>query len=151
MASGTAFEKLSLISQLTRFGYNAAQQNTQCDLGEIMEHKQFETLVKEACQQENLPQALAILKACEEQEVAEVAESLTGQFALAEVEGEKRIYHVTVQENEQGEEQEFVEHVMNEGDDVIRFVAWFFDAMFEVKRKDTYQAAGKTYQQPKRS
>ncbi|WP_194435696.1 hypothetical protein [Vibrio fluminensis] len=116
-----------------------------------MEHKEFEALVKDACQQENLPQALAILKASDDQEVAEVAESLTGQFALAEVDDEKRIYHVTMQENEQGEEQEFVEHVMNEGDDVIRFVAWFFDAMFEVKRKDTYQAAGKTYQQPKRS
>ncbi|MGF1909958.1 hypothetical protein L4C38_10990 [Vibrio kasasachensis] len=116
-----------------------------------MEHKEFEELVKEACLQENLPQALAILKASEDQEVAETAESLVGQFALAEAEGEKRIYHVTVQVDEHGEEQEFVEHVMNEGDDVIRFVAWFFDVMFDVKRKDTYQAAGKTYQQPKRS
>ncbi|EGU41958.1 hypothetical protein VII00023_00075 [Vibrio ichthyoenteri ATCC 700023] len=116
-----------------------------------MEHKEFEELVKEASQQESLPQALAILKASEDQEVAEAAESLAGQFSLAEVDGEKRIYHVTTHEDEQGEEQEFVEHVMNEGDEVIRFVAWFFDAMFEVKRKDTYQAAGKTYLQPKRS
>ncbi|WP_434999335.1 hypothetical protein ACRZ5S_16090 [Vibrio scophthalmi] len=116
-----------------------------------MEHKEFEELVKAASQQEALPQALTILKASEDQEVAEAAASLAGQFSLAEVDGEKRIYHVTTHEDEQGEEQEFVEHVMNEGDEVIRFVAWFFDAMFEVKRKDTYQAAGKTYLQPKRS
>ncbi|KOO04837.1 hypothetical protein [Vibrio nereis] len=115
-----------------------------------MEQKEFEQLVKALCEKESLPQALEMLKTSEDEEVAAAAESLTGQFALAEVEGEKRIYHVTLQENEQGEEQEFIEHVMNEGDDVIRFVAWFFDAMFEVKRKDTYQAAGKTYQQPKR-
>ena len=120
-------------------------------LGDIMEHKEFEELVKAASQQEALPQALAVLKASEDQEVAEAAASLAGQFSLAEVDGEKRIYHVTTHEDEQGEEQEFVEHVMNEGDEVIRFVAWFFDAMFEVKRKDTYQAAGKTYLQPKRS
>lgn len=116
-----------------------------------MELKEFETLVTQLCEKENLPQALEVLKACEEQDVAEAAQSLSGQFALAEVEGAKRIYHVTVQTNEQGEEQEFVEHVMDEGDDVIRFVAWFFDVMFDVKRKDTYQLAGKTYQQPKRS
>lgn len=116
-----------------------------------MEHKEFEALVKTLCEKENLPQALEILKASEDSEVAEAANSLTGQFALAEVDGDKRIYHVTVQTNEQGEEQEFVEHVMDEGDDVIRFVAWFFDVMFDVKRKDTYQIAGKTYQQPKRA
>ena len=116
-----------------------------------MEYKQFEDLVKEASQQDALPQVLAILKASDDQEVADAAESLTGQFSLAEVDGEQRIYHVTTLENDQGEEQEFVEHVMNEGDDVIRFVAWFFDVMFEVKCKDTYQAAGKTYLQPKRS
>lgn len=116
-----------------------------------MDQKEFELLVKALCEKPSLPEALELLKASEDEDVAEAAQSLTGQFALAEVDGEKRIYHVTVQENEQGEEQEFIEHVMNEGDDVIRFVAWFFDAMFGVKRKDTYQAAGKTYQQPKRA
>lgn len=116
-----------------------------------MEHKEFETLVKSLCETENLPQALELLKASGESEVAEAAQSLAGQFALAEVDGAKRIYHVTTQENEQGEEQEFVEHVMDEGDDVIRFVAWFFDVMFDVKRKDTYLLAGKTYTQPKRA
>ncbi len=116
-----------------------------------MQQNEFEALVKSLCEKENLPQALEQLKACEDEEVSQVAESLTGQFALAEIEGKKRIYHVTLQQNEQGEEQEFVEHVMNEGDDVIKFVAWFFDANFDVKQKDTYQAAGKTYKQPKRS
>ncbi|WP_394246148.1 hypothetical protein [Vibrio profundi] len=116
-----------------------------------MQHSEFETLVKTICEQENLPQALELLKKYEDTEVSESAESLTGQFALAEVEGEKRIYHVTLQENEQGEEQEFIEHVMNEGDDLIKFAAWFFESMFEVKQKETYQAAGKTYKQPKRS
>lgn len=116
-----------------------------------MEYNQFEALVLSLCEQQTLPQALVILKTCDDQEVAQAADSLTGQFALAETEGARRIYHVTLQENEQGEEQEFVEHVMDEGDDVIRFVAWFFEAMFDVKRKDTYQAAGKTYQQPKRA
>lgn len=115
-----------------------------------MLQNEFELLVKQLCEKENLPQVLECLKSSDDPEVAEAAESLSGQFALAEVEGEKRIYHVTVQTNEQGQEEEFVEHVMNEGDDVIRFVAWFFYAMFNVKQKETYQAAGKTYRQPKR-
>lgn len=115
-----------------------------------MEHKEFEALVKALCEKTSLPEALELMKTCEDEAIAEAAQSLAGQFALAEVEDEKRIYHVTVEENEQGEEQEFVEHIMNEGDDVIRFVAWFFDAMFDLKRKDTYQLAGKTYQQPKK-
>ncbi len=116
-----------------------------------MEHKEFETLVIALCEQKTLPQALELLKNSEDEEIVAAAESLSGQFALAEVDNEKRIYHVTVQENEQGEEQEYVEHVMNESDDVIRFVAWFFDVMFDVKRKETYQTAGKSYQQPKRA
>lgn len=111
----------------------------------------FKTLVKTLCQQPSLPQALELLKANDEQEVAEAAHSLTGQFALAEVNGEKRIFHVTVDKDESGKEQEFVEHIMNEGEDVIKFVAWFFYTMFDVKEKETYQAVGKTYQQPKRS
>ncbi|PJC87110.1 hypothetical protein CSW98_04185 [Vibrio sp. HA2012] len=115
-----------------------------------MLQNEFETLVKQLCAQENLPQALELLKASDDTEIAEAAHSLAGQFALAEAEGEKRIYHMTVQENAQGEQEEFVEYVMNEGDDIIIFVAWFFYSMFDVKQKETYQAAGKTYRQPKR-
>lgn len=114
-----------------------------------MQQNEFETLLKEIIQQENMPKALELLKACEEEEVAQAAQSLTGQFGLAEVDGEKRIYHITVQEDESGEEQEYVEHVMNEGDNLIKFAAWFFETFFEIKQKDTYVAAGKTYQQPK--
>ncbi|MEZ9201424.1 hypothetical protein AB4151_03325 [Vibrio splendidus] len=116
-----------------------------------MQQNEFEVLVKAICALDGLPQALELLKSNEDTEVAEAAGSLTGQFALAEVEGEKRIYHVTLQENEQGEEQEYIEHVMNEGDDLIKFAAWFFETMFELKQKDTYQIASKTYRQPKRS
>ncbi|HAS6038092.1 TPA: hypothetical protein RQK07_000292 [Vibrio vulnificus] len=116
-----------------------------------MQQNEFEQLVKQICQQESLPKALELLKACDDEEVAEAATSLSGQFALAEVDGEKRIYHVTLQENEAGEETEYVEHVMNEGEHLVKFAAWFFDVMFEIKTKETYQAAGKTYQQPKRS
>ncbi|MCA0936447.1 hypothetical protein LCL85_12980 [Vibrio alginolyticus] len=115
-----------------------------------MQQNEFETLLKEIIQQENMPKALELLKASEEEEVAQAAQSLTGQFGLAEVDGEKRIYHITVQEDESGEEQEYVEHVMNEGDNLIKFAAWFFETFFEIKQKDTYVAAGKTYQQPKR-
>ncbi|MBD0786211.1 hypothetical protein HUO09_07630 [Vibrio sp. Y2-5] len=115
-----------------------------------MQQNEFEALVTSLCEKENLPQALELLKASEDTEVAEAAQSLSGQFAVAEVDGEQRIYHVFLQQDEQGEEQEFVEHIMNEGDDVIKFVAWFFDIHFDVKQKDTYQAAGKTYKQPKR-
>ncbi|MGR5069167.1 MULTISPECIES: hypothetical protein [Vibrio] len=115
-----------------------------------MQQNEFETLLKEIDQTETLPQALELLKACEEEEIAQAAQSLTGQFGLAEVEGEKRIYHITVHQDESGEEQEFVEHVMNEGDQLIKFSAWFFETFFEIKQKDTYKAAGKTYQQPKR-
>lgn len=116
-----------------------------------MVHNEFEALVKELCQKETLPEALALLKSCEDTDVAEVAESLTGQFALAEVEGEKRIYHVTLQENDNGEQEEYVEHIMNEGEDIIYFVAWFFSSMFDLKQKDVYQAAGKTFKQRKKS
>lgn len=116
-----------------------------------MQQSEFEVLVKQLCEQDDLPQALEVLVTCEDEEVAEAAKSLIGQFALAEVEGQQRVYHVTLQENDAGEEEEFVEHVMNAGDDVIKFVAWFFESMFELKQKDTYQAAGKTYKQPKRS
>ncbi|MDA9557250.1 hypothetical protein N9R79_07080 [Vibrio sp.] len=115
-----------------------------------MEHKEFEVLVKSAAAETALPQALALLTASADAEVSAAAESLSGQFALADVEGEKRIYHISTHLNEQDEEEEFVEFIMNEGDDVIQFVAWFFDVQFDVKRKDTYQAAGKTYKQPKR-
>ena len=115
-----------------------------------MQQDQFETLVKSLCQKENLPQVLEALKACEEQEIAEAAASLTGQFKLAEINGENRIYHVSLQENDEGEEQEYAEWIMNDGDDVIKFVAWFFFDMFDIKQKDVYQAAGRTYQQPKR-
>ncbi|MGF1692691.1 hypothetical protein [Photobacterium kagoshimensis] len=115
-----------------------------------MQQDHFVELVKELSQKENLPQVLEALKAVEDQEVAEAAVSLTGQFSLAEIEGEKRIYHVFTEANDDGEEQEYAEWVMNEDDDVMVFIAWFFYAMFEMKQKDTYQAAGRTYQQPKR-
>ncbi|CAM3041128.1 hypothetical protein [Vibrio mytili] len=115
-----------------------------------MQQNEFEILVKQLVQQDTMPQALELLKTCDEQEIAEVAQSLTGQFALAEVEGEKRIYHVTTQTDDAGVEQEYVEHVMNEGDHLVKFAAWFFETFFEIKQKDTYVAAGKTYHQPKR-
>ncbi|MBD1577761.1 MULTISPECIES: hypothetical protein [Vibrio] len=116
-----------------------------------MQHEEFETLVKTLCTLNEVPQVLKFLQMNSDEDVSEAAKSLSGQFALAEVEGENRIYHVTNELDEQGVEQEYVEHIMNEGDDVIRFVAWFFEIMFEVKMKETYQAAGKAYVQPKRS
>ncbi|WP_413283389.1 hypothetical protein [Vibrio sp. MA40-2] len=116
-----------------------------------MLQQEFENVVKQLSQLDTLPQVLEQLAKNDDQEIASAAQSLTGQFALAEVEGEKRIYHVTLQPNSEGEQQEFVEHVMNEGDEVIHFIAWFFYVMFEVKHKETFQAAGKTYKQPKRS
>ncbi|MDF2155363.1 hypothetical protein [Vibrio sp. CAU 1672] len=115
-----------------------------------MQQNEFELLVKNVCQQESMPAALELLKANENEEIAQAAQSLTGQFGLAEVAGEKRIYHVTLQKDESGVEQEYVEHVMNEGDHLVKFAAWFFETFFEIKQKDTYSAAGKTYQQPKR-
>ncbi|HHI5409944.1 TPA: hypothetical protein ACPXMY_001382 [Vibrio metoecus] len=116
-----------------------------------MQQSQFEALIKLLCEQTTLPAALTLLKNSEDEAIAEAAQSLSGQFALAEVEGEQRIYHVTTEVDEQGEEQEYVEHIMNEGDDVVKFVVWFFDGFFDIKQKDIYQAAGKTYKQPKRS
>lgn len=106
---------------------------------------EFENIVTSCQEQGNLPKALEWLKACEHQEIASAASALSGQFALAEVEGQQRIYHVFSEVNDQGEEQEYLDHIMNEGDDVIRFVAWFFYSQFDIKDKDTYQAAGKTY------
>ncbi|GAD79719.1 hypothetical protein [Vibrio ezurae] len=114
-----------------------------------MNQSEFTQLVVLASQCDDLPQALQLLQECEYEEVSEVALSLKGQFAVAEVEGEQRVYHVTTQQ-EGDDLQEFVEHIMNTDEHVIRFVAWFFDAYFDVKQSDTYKMAGKTYQQPKR-
>ncbi|KLV03347.1 hypothetical protein ABT56_19680 [Photobacterium aquae] len=116
-----------------------------------MLHDEFETLVKSLCETAGLPEALALLKQQEDEAIVEAANSLAGQFQLAEIEGEQRIYHVSMQENDNGEEEEYAEWIMNVGDDVIKFVAWFFYDQFEIKAKDVYQAAGRTYQQPKRS
>ncbi|GEA60828.1 hypothetical protein [Vibrio comitans] len=115
-----------------------------------MNQNEFEQLVKSASQCADLPSALLLLQECEYEEVSEVALSLKGQFAVAEVDGEQRVYHVTTQQ-EGDDLQEFVEHIMNTDEHVIRFVAWFFDAYFDVKQRDSYKLAGKTYQQPKRS
>ncbi|OEE61857.1 hypothetical protein A1OK_08865 [Enterovibrio norvegicus FF-454] len=117
-----------------------------------MEQQDFETLVKALCEKTSLPEALEVLKACDDAEVAEAASSMTGQFSLAETEsGVNRVYHVFTELNDEGKEEEYVEHVMNVGDDVIVFVAWFFYTQFEIKNRDTYAAAGRTYKQPKRS
>ncbi|MCG9789379.1 hypothetical protein [Vibrio barjaei] len=116
-----------------------------------MQQLEFQLLVMQLCEFTTLPDALNKLKSVENQEIVEAANSLSGQFALADVDGEQRIYHVFTDIDDNGDEQEYVEHIMNEGDDIIKFVAWFFDAMFEMKQSDTYKAAGKTYKQPKRS
>lgn len=116
-----------------------------------MEQKAFEVFIKTLCEQDSLPLALDMLQSSEDLEIAEAARSLVGQFSAAEVDGKKRIYHISLHENDEGEQQEFVEHIMDEGDDLILFVAWFFEVMFEIKGKDIYQTAGKTYKQPKRS
>ncbi|OBT09466.1 hypothetical protein A9264_14590 [Vibrio sp. UCD-FRSSP16_10] len=114
-----------------------------------MNQSEFNQLVTLASKCADLPEALTLLQECEFEEVSEVALSLKGQFALAEVEGEQRVYHVTTEQN--GDDlEEFLEHIMNVDEHVIRFVAWFFDAYFDVKPSDTYKIAGKTYQQPKR-
>jgi hypothetical protein len=116
-----------------------------------MDSQAFSELVDLACQQENLPAALTYLQHVDEPEIAEVATSLVGQFVLGEHEGEKRIYHVTVEPNDEGVETEYVEHIMNEADETIVFIAWFFESYFDMKRKEIYAAAGRTYKQPKRS
>ena len=116
-----------------------------------MEQKAFEVFVKTLCGQDSLPLALDMLQSSEDTEIAEAARSLVGQFSAAEVDGKKRIYHISVHKNDSGEQQEFVEHIMDEGDDLILFIAWFFELMFEIKGKDIYHAAGKTYKQPKRN
>jgi hypothetical protein len=116
-----------------------------------MVDKEFVELVKSACACDGLPSALAYFQDCDDENVAQTAQELKGQFAVAEIDGEQRIYHVMTETDDEGNEQEYADHVMNEGDDTIRFVAWFFDVFFAIKQKDVYQAAGKTYRQPKRS
>lgn len=109
-----------------------------------MNDAEFEGLVKKVCECDSLPLALSVLSHDEFPEVAKAAQALTGHFSLAEIEGEKRIYHVSSGKNEAGDIQEFVEHVMNEGDDIIKFVVWFFSTQFDVKARDVYRAAGRT-------
>ncbi len=116
-----------------------------------MDSQEFITIVKNASQQENLPLALEYLKTVDDVDVKNAALALSGQFALAEIEGEQRIYHVSLELNDDGVEEEYVEHIMNEGDETIVFVAWFFDSQFSIKRKEVYLAADRTYKQPKRT
>ncbi len=116
-----------------------------------MQHKQFEDLLTLLLKQATLAEALAELKNSSTSAIAEVAMALTGQFASAEVNGQLQIFHVTACQDANGEEQEFVEHIMNEGEDIIKFIAWFFESQFDYSQKEIYQMAGKTYQQPKRS
>lgn len=113
-----------------------------------MEQKIFEELVKKISKNQHISQTLNELS--QNEMLAEAATELVGQFSLAVVDGEKRIYHIFSQPNENGEMEEFVEYVMNEEDEMIVFVAWFFERQFDIKVQDTYQAAGKSYKQPKR-
>lgn len=115
-----------------------------------MQQDEFEILVKELAQLDSVSAILEKLASNEEPEVAEAATALIGHFSLAEIEGEKRIYHVFSQENEQGELEEFAEWVMNDGDEMLRFIAWFFYTTFEITDKETYLAAGCTYKPVKR-
>ncbi|MCE0494946.1 hypothetical protein [Vibrio salinus] len=116
-----------------------------------MQETEFQELVKQASSMGSLPEALAFLKNCDLEDVASAAKDLTGQFALAEMEGVNKIYHVITEKDEQGNEEELLEFIMNEGDDTLIFVAWFFSSQFSLKTRDVYRAAGKTYKQPKRS
>lgn len=115
-----------------------------------MENQTFTSIVKQACDQANLPAALNFLKQVAEEDIANAAQELTGQFMLAEVDGEQRIYHTTIEPNDDGVDTEYVEYIMNEGDEAIIFVAWFFETYFDIKRKEVYAAAERTYKQPKR-
>lgn len=112
-----------------------------------MKHDYFVKLVKKLDEKDTLPEVLEILKGLSDSTISECAKSLTGQFSLCEIDGEKRIYHVEVRESDDPEQEaeEYAEWIMNEGDDVIKFIAWFFDAMFSIEKKDVYTAAGKTY------
>ena len=115
-----------------------------------MDSVQFEQLVKQLVKTQDIPEALALLKASQIEEIVTAAEGLTGQFAIAEVQGQQRIYHQFQEMNDANESQEFVDHIMNLGDDMIVFVAWFFYTQFDIKDSETYAAAGKTYKQPKK-
>ncbi len=117
----------------------------------FLSDNEFQQLVVACVEQGTLPKALEWLKACDNKDISSAASALSGHFALAEVEGQQRIYHVFTDEDDQGEEQEYLDHIMNEGDDVVQFVAWFFYSQFDIKDKDTYQAAGKPYSKPKRN
>lgn len=116
-----------------------------------MQESEFQELVKQASSQSSLPEALTYLKNCELEEIAAAAQGLTGQFALAEMQGVNKIYHVSTEKNDQGEEEELLEFIMNEGDETLVFVSWFFFSQFDIKERDVYRAAGRTYKQPKRS
>jgi hypothetical protein len=110
----------------------------------------LQPIVIESAKAESLKESLVILCAAEEATIAEAANELVGQFSAAEVDGKIRIYHVSIESDESGNEQEYAEWIMNEGDELIKFVAWFFSSHFELKQKDVYQLAGKTYKQPSR-
>nr|WP_086938684.1 hypothetical protein [Thaumasiovibrio occultus] len=115
-----------------------------------MEQTEFEVLVKALNEKNSVAEILEALSGCDDEEVAAAAQSLRGQFSLAEIEGVERIYHVFEQEDDNGEMQEYAEWVMNNGDPMMAFIAWFFYSQFEIKDKDTYAAAGIRLVQPKK-
>jgi len=116
-----------------------------------MQQIEFQNLIQQAIEKNSLPEALTFLKESTIEDVAAAAQDLTGQFALADMDGVNKVYHVTVEINDEGKEEEFLEFIMNRDDDTIVFVTWFFFSQFSIKASDVYRAAGKTYKQPKRN
>jgi hypothetical protein len=115
-----------------------------------MTEKKLKALMTELVKKHDLKEALALLVACDIEEIASTATELQGHFFVAEVDNVHKIYHSSTEIDDEGTEKEYLDHVMNVGDDIMCFVTWFFDSFFEIKTKEIYALAGKTYKQQKK-
>lgn len=116
-----------------------------------MDAATFNALIAQLCTANALPDALTMLTQSEDEQISEAAQSLVGQFTLAEFNQEQRVYHAFTEVDDHGEAQEYLEHIMNVGDDILVFIAWFFYSQFDITHRDTYAAAGRTYTPTKRT
>lgn len=115
-----------------------------------MTEKKLKALMAEILNTNNLKDALLLLIDSDLEDIAVTARELQGKFFIAEIDNHQKIYYSSIEKEESGEETEYLEHVMNVDENIMKFIIWFFHGFFEIKVKDIYRLAGKTYQQQKK-
>ncbi len=111
-----------------------------------MQKPELINLIQQLTQQTDIPSALPLLMECDDEVIKETAQALSGHFALAQSDDKEKIYYLFEQENEQGEQEEFVEFIMNSDDSINEFILWFFTRFFDIEEEQVMRyIEGKSY------